>query len=116
MMNFSLALGSLHCLPCGNNHNVILIVLFVLAGVVFIVLIFVLKLTVSVETLNGIFLYANIIQANHQAFFPRATINFFTVFISWLNLDLGIETCFMMVWISMHTPGFSSYFPSIFGF
>ena len=38
--------------------------------------------------------YANIIQANHQAFFPRTKINFFTVFISWLNLDLGIETCF----------------------
>jgi hypothetical protein len=49
---------------------------------------------VSVGTLNGLFFYVNIIQANHQAYFPRATINYFTVFTSWLNLDLGVETCF----------------------
>ena len=45
-------------------------------------------------TLSGLFFYVNIIQANSQAYFPRTTINFFTIFISWLNLDLGIENCF----------------------
>ena len=65
-----------------------------IAGVALIAVIFLFQLTVSVGTLNGLFFYANIIQANHQAYFPRATINFFTIFISWLNLDLGIETCF----------------------
>ena len=92
-MNFSLALGSLHCIPCDNNHAALIIV-FALAGVVLIAIIFLLRLTVSVGTLNGLFFYANIIQANHQAFFPRAKTSIFTVFISWLNLDLGIETCF----------------------
>ena len=92
--NFSLALGSLHCVSCENNHNISLIVLFALAGVALVAIIFFLQLTVSVGTLNGLFFYVNIIQANHQAFFPRATINFATIFISWLNLDLGIETCF----------------------
>ena len=76
-----------------NNYTA-LIVLFALAGVDLIALIFLLCLTVSFGTLNGLFFYTNIIQANHQAYFPRATINFFTIFISWLNLDLGIETCF----------------------
>jgi hypothetical protein len=64
-----------------------------MAGVALIVIIFLLRLTVSVGTLSGLFFYANIIQANSQAYFPRATMNFFTTFISWLNLDLGIETC-----------------------
>ena len=91
--NFSLALGSLHCIPCDNNHAA-LIVLFAIAGIALIAIIFTFQLTVSVGTLNGLFFYANIVQANHQAFFPRATINIFTAFISWLNLDLGIETCF----------------------
>ena len=91
--NFSLALGSLHCIPCDNNYAT-LILLFVLVGIALITTIFLLRLTVSLGTLNGLFFYANIIQANHQAFFPRATINIFTIFISWLNLDLGIETCF----------------------
>ena len=91
--SLSLAFGSLHCIQCDNNHAA-LIVLFALAGVALITIIFLLRLTVVVGTLNGLYFYANVIQANHQAFFPRATINFFTVFISWLNLDLGIETCF----------------------
>ena len=37
---------------------------------------------------------ANIISVNHSIFFPTNETNILTVFISWLNLDLGIETCF----------------------
>ena len=91
--NFSIALGSLHCILCDNVH-ITLVVPFALAGIALVAVIFLLKLTVSVGTLNGLFFYVNIIQANHQAYFPRATIKFFTRFISWLNLDLGIESCF----------------------
>ena len=91
--NFSLALGSLHCIPCNNSH-IALIVLFFLAGMILIAIIYSLRLTVAVGTINGLLFYANIIQANNDAYFPRSTINFFTIFISWLNLDLGIETCF----------------------
>ena len=91
--NFSLALGSLHCITCDNIH-ITLIVLFALTGIALVALIFLLQLTVSVGTLNGLFFYANIIQANRQSFFPRAIMNIFTTLISWLNLDLGIETCF----------------------
>ena len=91
--NFSLALGSLHCIPCYNIH-ITLIVPFALTGIALVALIFLLRLTVSVGTLNGLFFYSNIIQANRQSFFPRAIMNIFTTLISWLNLDLGIETCF----------------------
>ena len=93
--NFDLALGSLHCIPCNNNHSA-LILFFALAGMVLVAVIFILRLTVSVGTLNGLLFYANIIQGNHQAYFPKVTtrVKFFTIFISWLNLDLGIETCF----------------------
>ena len=91
--NFSLALGSLHCIQCDNGH-IALIVLFFLAGMILIAIIYSLRLTIAVGTINGLLFYANIIQANNDAYFPRSTINFFTIFISWLNLDLGIETCF----------------------
>ena len=91
--NFSLALGSLNCLPCSNTYLALLIP-FSLAGVVIVIVLFLLHLTVAAGTINGLIFYANIVQANHQAFFPRSTINFFTVFIAWLNLDFGIETCF----------------------
>ena len=91
--NFSLAFGSLHCIQCDNGH-IALIVLFFLAGMILIAIIHSLRLTVAFGTINGLLFYANIIQANNDAYFPRSTINFFTIFISWLNLDLGIETCF----------------------
>ena len=91
--NHSLVLGSLHCISCSNNF-IALTLSFALAGIALIAVIFLLRLTVAVGTLNGLIFYANIVQANCDAFFPRNTINFFTVFIAWLNLDLGIETCF----------------------
>ena len=51
-------------------------------------------MTVATGTIHGLIFYANILTANHSVFVPFATPNFLTVFISWLNLDLGIETCF----------------------
>ena len=93
LKNYSLVLGSLYCLSCSNRY-IALALPFALGGVTLVTVILLFRLTVAVGTMNGLLFYANIIQANYQAFFPRATINFFTVFISWINLDLGIETCF----------------------
>ena len=46
-------------------------------------------------TINGIIFYANIVRANTATFFPDKTANtFLSWFIAWLNLDVGIETCF----------------------
>lgn len=51
--------------------------------------------TVSMGTINGPIFYANIVMANTAIFFPdKATNTFLSWFITWLNLDLGIETCF----------------------
>ena len=45
--------------------------------------------------INGLIFYANIIQANHSVFFPsKEHSDVLSVFIAWMNLDLGIETCF----------------------
>ena len=96
--NFSLALGSLNCLSNCSNAHLALLIPFALLGVIVVITLFLLHLTVAAGTINGLILYANIVQANHRAFFPPSTINnyyyFSTVFIAWLNLDFGIETCF----------------------
>ena len=94
--NFSLALGSLNCIPCSNAYLALLIP-FALSGVIVVITLFLLHLTVAAGTINGLILYVNIVQANYRAFFPRSTVKlnyFFTVFIAWLNFDFGIETCF----------------------
>jgi hypothetical protein len=54
----------------------------------------VLNMTVAVATLNGILFYANIVAANADTyFFPFTTPNFITVFISWINLEIGFDIC-----------------------
>ena len=91
--NFSLALGTNRCLQCSNDY-LWLIVAFAFAGVALVLLLLVLRLTVAVGTINGLIFYANIIANNSATFFTPQT-NVLTVFIAWLNLDLGIETCFI---------------------
>ena len=89
--NFSLALGTNRCLQCSDDY-LWLIVAFTLAGVALVFLLLVLRLTVAVGTINGLVFYANIFAMNSATFSPHS--NVLTVFIAWLNLDLGIETCF----------------------
>ncbi len=54
----------------------------------------VLNMTIAIGTINGLVFYANIVFANRSLLLPPRTSKFLTIFISWLNLDLGIETCF----------------------
>ena len=90
----SLALGSVKCLHCSNEYLALLIP-FALAGVVLVFFIKLLDFTVSFGPVNGLILYANIIKANESILLPHSRSNPLTIFISWLNLDLGIETCFV---------------------
>ena len=91
--NRSLVFGSSRCQECSDNYISILIP-FALAGIALVAFILLLNLTVATGTINGLIFYANILTANHSLLLPLSTSNFLTVFISWLNLDLGIETCF----------------------
>ena len=87
----SLVLGSNRCQHCSNAH-IALLLPFAISGIVLVFFIKVTDLTVSQGTLNSFIFYANVIKTNEYLFFPQKTP--LTVFISWLNLDLGIETCF----------------------
>ena len=72
-----------------------------------------LNLTVAVGTLNGVIFYANIVASNFSTFFPFSSPNFVTVSIAWLNLDIGIDTCFFegmnaywKLWIDVLFPAY----------
>ena len=89
----SLVLGSSQCKECSNIYLALLIPI-ALAGVLLVILLFLLHLTVAAGTLHGLIFYANIVAANHHIFFPQFSNNPAGIFIAWLNLDLGIQTCF----------------------
>ena len=88
----SMMLGSDSCGECSDNWLALLI-LFAVAGIVLIVFITALNLTVSVGSINGLIFYANIVKMKELLLIPSQS-TFLKVFISWLNLDLGIEMCF----------------------
>ena len=92
--HFSEVLGSTRCLKCSNIW-LFLIVPLALAGILLVGVLVATNLTVSVGTIDGLIFYANIVQPNKAIFFPGISgSSFLSVFIAWLNLDLGIETCF----------------------
>ena len=45
--------------------------------------------------MNGLIFYANVIKANRHLYYDQMSVNPMTLFIAWLNLDLGIEICFV---------------------
>ena len=95
----STILGSSECKTCSNIY-LTSITVFILMGLALVTVVTLLNMTVSVGTLNGLILFANILQANKITFLPPTTshtsslIAFLSAFIAWLNLDLGIPMCF----------------------
>ena len=89
-------LGTSKCILCTSLWTPpIIVTLIAAAGCVLVVALLFLNITVSAGTINGLIFYTNIIRANFAIFFPhQMSKSFLSMFIAWLNLDLGIEMCF----------------------
>ena len=93
----SLSLGSSLCLSCPIHWPALLTsitIAAILAGIALVTLLLTLNMTVAVGTLNGLLLYVNILSANRSILLPFQEQDYITVLISWLNLELGIDTCY----------------------
>ena len=94
--HLSLSLGSSHCLPCPGRWPAILAVILIaaiIAGILLVTVMLALNMTVVIGLINGFIFYANIVAVNSAIFFPSEH-KFPTVFVAWLNLDIGIDVCF----------------------
>ena len=91
--NSSLALGSNNCLPGCSELHLLLLLPIAIAGIVLVLFLIITDLTISKGCLNAIIFYANIVWMNSSIFLPPNTPKVFTIFLAWINLDLGIETC-----------------------
>ena len=102
---YSEVFGGPLCKKCSNMY-LLLLIPFALMGMALVALLIILNMTVSNGTLNGFIFYANIIKINDEIFRPTYSTSTATTvlstFISWLNLDLGIVTCF---YGNMDVPG-----------
>ena len=94
----TLSVGSSRCITCPRYWPALFLILLVsaiLAGLTVVILMLALNLTVAKGTLNGMIFYSNIIAANQGLFLQFDHPNFLSVFIAWLNLDLGFDVCFI---------------------
>lgn len=102
---YSTVFGTPRCIDC-EHYNAWralgIICIVALAGIVLVLFLMIFNLTVAEGTINGLIFYANIVEANRDLFFPLrqdAEQDAFwyvmlRAFIAWLNLDIGIQTCF----------------------
>ena len=93
----SMVLGGSQCRKC--TSQLYLILPFAVAGLLLVFLLTVLNLTIAEGTLGGLVFYANMVHYNHALLDSESSghsplIKTLNIFIAWLNLDLGISTCF----------------------
>ena len=94
----SLSLASSRCLPCHSYWPAVCIAILlvaILAGILLVTALLTLNMTVSVGLINGFIFYADIVSAGSAVFFPTLEPSFPSVFVAWLNLDIGMDVCFI---------------------
>ncbi len=94
--SLSIVLGSSRCMRCSDSYMALLL-FFAAARVILVAFLLLLNLTVAAGTINGLIFYANIVGANDALIFPpnsKVYLDILRVFIAWINLDFGIESCF----------------------
>ena len=113
---FTLSLGSSHCLACHRNWPLVSIVILftsAFAGIFLVTILLVFNMTVAGGLINNFVFYANIVAASGAVLFPSSEPSFPTVFIAWLNLDIGLKSVSFRDLMLTPRRGFSLHFPSI---
>ena len=112
--NRSLALSGKRCIHCPTFWPLLTIATLIgafLIGIGLVVAIMALNFTVSVGTINGFIFYVNILDVSDMIFLPFGSFSFPELIIEWLNLDPGLDICFVPgyflyphVWIRLSFP------------
>ena len=81
---------------CTYTNLPIILLAFLISGILLLVIIRFLNLTVTEGTINGLLVYTMVMQTHHSYFSENLSAfgQVCWVFISWINLTLGIKACF----------------------
>ena len=92
---YSLVLGPDECHNCNSNLWLLMIIVFAVAGIVLVIVLFCLRLTISNQLLGGIIFYVNMTEVSlRTVVLHQHTYGFIlNVIFSLLNLELGFSVC-----------------------
>ena len=107
---YSKTFGSKICKKC-SNFWLFTILLYGILGIILVLIIHLLKLTVTMGTINGLIFFCNIMSINENLFFDPSTFSFIRLFVSFINLDLGFEICFYREMSQIGKTGLQFVFP-----
>ena len=91
--DLSTVFGSPHCEIC-SNVTLFVIIPIALAGILLVLMLFMLNLTVTNGAINTFIFYFNIVSINITMFIPMCHDSFACITLSLFNLDFGIKCCF----------------------
>ena len=108
----SLAIGSFKCIDCEHiHHSYLPLLILSLLAITVIVLLFMLccNVTITDGTVNGLLFYVSIFSVNRDSLLrAKKSFPYLVSFISWINLDIGLDTCLFK--------GFNAFWQAVFNF
>ena len=110
--DYGRAFGSNSCKRCSNAW-LATILLYAILGIILVMILYLLRLTVTMGTINGLIFFCNVMSINERLFFNTedSQFLFLRVFISLINLDLGFEMCFYNEMSQIAKTGLQFVFP-----
>ena len=118
--NHSVVFGSTECKICSSGLWLLTSIIYLAAGPLLVFLLYALKLTLTTGTLNGIIFYAQITNVVITGYLNTPCpdcgrelflVKLSTMFISWLNLNLGFPLCFYNGMTELWKAGLCLVFP-----
>ena len=108
--DYGKSFGSNFCHKC-KNLTLFTILLYATLGIIMVSIIYSLKLTVTMGTINGLIFFCNVMSINESLLFNPSKFSFIKIFVSLINLDLGFKLCFYKEMSEIAKTGFQFVFP-----
>ncbi len=110
--NQSMVFGSDACYSTCTNYSLLTLPVYALAGLLLVLILFLLRLTVATGTINGVIFYANLLELSMEVFSPENyDLSPLHIVISLINLNLGFPLCFYKGMTAAAKAGLQFIFP-----
>ena len=110
---YSIVLGSDDCQRCHTNLFLLLVIVFGVAGIAVVLILFFLRVTISSKVLGGIVFFANMTEVSLRDSLTEGHMygHILNIIFSLLNLNLGFGICFFKGMTALYKTALQFVFP-----